>query len=213
MPAAGPVLGVHLAGKLRRVRSDCCVVSYGVDDLGITWWGAPETFIREAIKALAAGQLLDFSTEPLRMPNIAVRLGLFVADSWVWNVGAWPCLQPFTDAELRNGYTDPYGNRFAGYANHGDYVNRVKDAVNGLISQGLYDPKIGQATVIDEVTNCPFPLPPRKYSAEQQACGGFWSGFTQKCYGTVEERANAEARLAAFFGRGSKMRRGWGGAR
>lgn len=199
--------------KLRPVMSDCCIKSYGVDDFDSYFQWSPVTFGRDSIKALAAGQLFDFSTEPLRMPNITVRLGLYVADTWVWCGGWWPYLQPFDDTELRNGYTDPYGNHYAGYTNHGDYVNKMKAAVNSLVNEGLYESTIGNATVVDEAAHSPYPLPKAKILNTQVGYSGLYSDITNKCYTTIEERQKAEERLAAFFGRGFGKENVWRKAR
>ncbi len=150
------------------------------------------------------------------MPNIAVRLGLYIVDPncGSWNDGWWPYLIPFSPEQLLKSYTDPYGNKYAGYANRGDYANKVKAAVNSLVAEGLYDANIGEATVMDEVNNCLFPLKRTPSPSAKATCQGFWSDLTGKAYATPQARAKAEAKLAAFFGRsaarGARSRKPYG---
>jgi len=203
---------------LRPVRSDCAMFANGLDD-DTAWdnswaWDTylPQTTFRDVVQTLKDGQLFNYDTEPLRMPNIAVRLGLYIDSGHHWNA-YWPYLDPFSADELLNGYTDPYGNRYAGYADHGDYVNKIKAAVDSLVSGGLYDPKIGHATLIDEAVHSPYPLPKPKSFNMQVPCTGFYSDLTNKCYATLEEREKAEERLGAFFGRGFGKEHEWRKAR
>ncbi len=191
---------------LRPVRSDCCVQSFGLDDVT---WDAPQTFNRDALAALGKGELFDYSTAPLQMPNIAVRLGLYVADTWMWNTGGgWPYLDPFSPDELRRGYVDPYGRRYAGYADHGDYVQKVKAAVEALVHDGLYDPAVGRA-VVAAAAQSPYPLPPPARSTAKRTGTGFWSELTRRSYATPEEREQAEERIASLFGGPRRRRRTW----
>ncbi len=209
-PAGGldPYWDYIFTQRPREVLCDCCINAYGIDDQNISFLGSPNANVREAVRSLASGLLLDYSTEPLRMPNVAVRLGLYIADTWFWNsLGWWPAFDVFGEDELLRGYTDPYGNRYGGYLNHGDYVNKMKSAVGDLVSQGLYDPEIGHSTVLYEAAHAPFPLPKRQ---KPQPGAGYWSDLKQKRYATLEERHSAESKGATFFGRGSSKRTRWG---
>ena len=199
---------------LRPVVSDCTLMSFGLDDMDAGLFFStigiylPRTENRDTVNALKNGQLFNYSTEPLNMPNIAVRLGLYIGDTY-WTI-SWPSYYPFSASQLLNGYTDPYGNHYAGYANHGDYVNRMKDAVDSLISQGLFDANIGHATVLNEAVHTPYPLPKLGAFTRQITQVGFYSDLTNRYYATIQEREKAEERLGPFFGRSVKRRKKWG---
>lgn len=91
----------------------------------------------QGVNYLRLNRSLDLTTEPLNLPDVAARLGLFLKNR------NDTILLPFTGTELINGYTDPNGNRYAGYPNHGTYVDAVVKAGLALQAKGLWDPVLG----------------------------------------------------------------------
>lgn len=147
-PCQDDILDVNCWKSGGPIVEDCLVPALGGFSTTIPQALSQRTV--DAIAYLKNSGALKFTTKPIQFPEFAARLGLFVVDRQA------TVLSPFTADELKNGYTDPNGNHYAGYENKADYVARVAEVADDLVERGLFDEKLAER-LVQEVAESNYP--------------------------------------------------------
>jgi hypothetical protein len=104
----------------------------------------------DAIQFLKSSNALQFTTQRIHPPEDAARVGLFIVTR------NRTLLTPFTAQELRDGYTDPNGNEYAGYEDEDDFIDQIRDAAQDLVARGLFDQELADL-LVSQVEQMPYP--------------------------------------------------------